>query len=178
MLARGDRRDDSPTAVLRLDPLPTIACRRDEQSLLSLLRNEFGPEAHLCVTTSAQGMFALAARTGRGDEIGAAISRRMALLPQARLTGTRPGILAMLLEDIGRAEWRSLRERLELESEARRFLIGSAGRAVVAVSCSSRFELLDCADLDAAAEGELRFRNPDHPAARLAALAPAVLSSL
>jgi len=31
---------------------------------------------------------------------------------------------------------------------------------------------------DAAAEGELRFRNPAHPAAKAAALAPAVLSSM
>ena len=178
MLARSDRREDSPTAVLRLEPLPTMACRTHEQPLLTQLRNEFGPEAHLCVTTGAQGTIAMAARSGGSDEIAAAIGRRMALLPQVRLTGTRPGILAMLLEDIDRGEWRSLRERLELESEARRFMIDSAGRAVVAVSCSSRFELLDCPDPDTAADGELRFRNPDHPAARLAALAPSVLSSV
>jgi hypothetical protein len=178
MLARGDRREDSPTAVLRLEPLPTMACRKDEQPLLTQIRNEFAPEAHLCVTTCPQGMLVMAARAGHDDEIGAAISRRMALLPPARLTGTRPGILAMLLEDTDRAEWRSLRERLELESEVRRFLVGSAARAVVAVSCSSRFELLDCPDPDAAADAELRFRNPDHPAAHLAALAPSVLSSL
>jgi len=178
MLARGARREDSPAAMLRLDRLPTMACRGDAQALLPLLRDEFGPEAHLCVTTGAQGAFAMAARAGRSDEIGAAVSRRMALLPPARLTGTRPGILAMLLEDTDRAEWRSLRERLELEREARRFLIGAAARAVVAVSCSSRFELLGFPEPDAAADGELRFRNPDHPAAHLAPLAPAVLSSL
>jgi len=178
MLARGARREDSPAAMMRLDPLPALACRGDEQALLTLLRDEFGPEAHLCVTTGAQGMFAMAARAGRSDEIGAAVRRRMALLPPARLTGTRPGILAMLLEDTDRTEWRSLRGRLELEGETQRFLLGSGARTVVAVSCTSRFELLGCSEPDAAADGELRFRNPRHPAARLAALAPAVLSSL
>jgi len=83
-----------------------------------------------------------------------------------------------MVEDTDRAEWRSLRERLELEWEARRFLLDAAARAVVAVSCSSRFELLGFPEPDAAADGELRFRNPGHPAARIAALAPAVVSSL
>jgi hypothetical protein len=48
----------------------------------------------------------------------------------------------------------------------------------VAVTCASRFELFDVPPPDAAEEGELRFRNPSHPAAKAPALAPAVLSSL
>jgi hypothetical protein len=38
-------------------------------------------------------------------------------------------------------------------------------------------ELLGLAPPDAAPEGELRFRNPSHPAAKSPALAPAILSS-
>jgi hypothetical protein len=47
---------------------------------------------------------------------------------------------------------------------------------VIAVTCASRFELFGTAD--AAEEGELRFRNPAHPAAKAAALGPAILSSV
>ena len=42
----------------------------------------------------------------------------MAAIVASRLTGTRPGILAMFIEDTDRTEWRLLRERLELEGEA------------------------------------------------------------
>jgi hypothetical protein len=46
---------------------------------------------------------------------------------------------------------------------------------VVAITCASRLELLE---EDSGETGsELRFRNPSHPAARYAALAPAVLST-
>jgi hypothetical protein len=38
--------------------------------------------------------------------------------------------------------------------------------------------MLGLAPPDAVAEGELRFRNPAHAAARLPALAPAIVSSL
>jgi hypothetical protein len=38
-------------------------------------------------------------------------------------------------------------------------------------------EMFGLAPPDAAPEGELRFRNPSHPAGRVAALAPAVSSS-
>jgi len=177
MLERGCRRDDDAAGVLRLDPLPGALIRSGGQALLAGLRQEFGPEVHLCVTMGGdgKGAFAVAARAGRANEVGAAVCRRMASLPPTRLTGTRPGILAMLVEDIDRAEWRSLLERLEMEVEARRFLVGAAARAVVAVSCASRFELLGLAR-DSSPEGELRFRNASHPAARLPALAPAVLS--
>ena len=106
-----------------------------------------------------------------------ALRRRLAAIAPARLTGTRPGILAMFVEDTDRAEWRHLREQLELEGEARQFLTIPEARAVVAVTCASRLELFGAPAPDAAADGELRFRNPAHPAARAAALAPAVLSS-
>jgi len=178
MLAGQQRADHDEAAVLRLDPLMLAAAQADELGLLSSLRREFGHEAHLAVTTAGAGVFVLAARAGREDEVAAAIRRRMAAVAPARLTGTRPGILAMLVEDTDRAEWRHLRDRLELEGEARHFLTNPEARGVVAVSCASRLELFGAGAPDAAPDGELRFRNPAHPAARAAALAPAVLSSV
>ena len=65
----------------------------------------------------------------------------MAAIAPARLTGTRPGILAMFVEDTDRVEWRGLRDRLELEGEARQFLTHPEARRVVAVTCASRLEL-------------------------------------
>jgi hypothetical protein len=47
---------------------------------------------------------------------------------------------------------------------------------VVAVSCTSRFEMFGAPD--AAPEGELRFRNQGHAAAKHPGLAPAILSSV
>jgi hypothetical protein len=120
----------------------------------------------------------MAARAGRENEVAVAIRRRMAEVAPARLTGTRPGILAMFIEDTDRAEWRHLREHLELEGEARQFLTGPAARCVVAVTCASRLELFGLPAPDGVQEGELRFRNPSHPAAKSPALAPAVLSTL
>jgi len=178
MLQAHRRADHDEAAVLRLDPLMLAAAQADELGLMSSLRREFGHEAHLAVTTAGAGVFVLAARAGREDEVAAAIRRRMAAVAPARLSGTRPGILAMLVEDTGRAEWRHLRERLELEGEARQFLTNPEARGVVAVSCASRLELFGAGAPDAAPDGELRFRNPAHPAARAAALAPAVLSSV
>ena len=177
MLAGQRRADHDEAAVLRLDPLMLAAAQADELGLLSSLRREFGHEAHLAVTTAGAGVFVLAARAGRENEIAAAIRRRMAAVAPARLTGTRPGILAMLVEDTDRAEWRHLRDQLALEGEARQFLTNPEARGVVAVSCASRLELFGAGSPDAAPDGELRFRNPSHPAARAAALAPAVLSS-
>ena len=84
----------------------------------------------------------------------------------------------MFIDDLDQGEWRGLRDSLELEGAVRRCLTKSATRPVVAVSCATRFEMLGAAAPDAVAEGELRFRNPAHPAAKLAALAPAVLSSM
>ena len=83
-----------------------------------------------------------------------------------------------LIDDIDRNEWHGLRDRLELEGEARQFLTHPRARHVVAVTCSSRLELLGADDPRAAPDGDVRFRNPAHPAAKAAALAPAVLSSV
>ena len=83
----------------------------------------------------------MAARAGREDEVAAAIRRRLVDIAPARLTGTRPGILAMFIDDTDRSEWRGLRERLELEGEARQFLANKEARPVIAVTCASRFEL-------------------------------------
>jgi hypothetical protein len=178
MLAGQRRADHDEAAVLRLDPLMLAAAQADELGLMNSLRREFGHEAHLAVTAAGGGVFVMAARAGRENEVAVAIRRRMAQIAPQRFTGTRPGILAMLVEDTDRTEWRLLRERLELEGEARQFLTHKEARWVVAVSCASRFELLGLAAPDAVAEGELRFRNPAHPAARAAALAPAVQSSV
>jgi hypothetical protein len=177
MLAGQRRADHDEAAVLRLDPLMLAAAQADELGLMNSLRREFGNEAHLAVTAAGGGVFVMAARAGRENEVAVAIRRRMAQIAPQRFSGTRPGILAMLIEDTDRTEWRLLRERLELEGEARQFLTHKEARWVVAVSCASRFELLGVAAPDAVAEGELRFRNPAHPAARAAALAPAVQSS-
>jgi hypothetical protein len=178
MLEGSRRADYDEAAVLRLDPLMLAAAQASELGLMSSLRREFGHQAHLAVTSAGQGVFVMAARAGREDEIAIALRRRLAAVAPARLTGTRPGILAMFVEDTDKVEWRHLRDQLELEGEARHFLTHPEARPVVAVTCSSRFELFDVPPPDAAEEGELRFRNPSHPAAKTAALAPAVLSSL
>ncbi len=178
LLAGSSRAEQDAAVVLRLDPLLLAGARADELGILGPLRREFGPDAHLAVVATGGGVFVVAARAGRENEVAAAVRRRMATIAPARLTSTRPGILAMFIEDTDRAEWRGLRERLELEGEARQFLTDKAARAVVAVTCTSRLELFGHAEPDAAPDGELRFRNPAHPAARSAALAPAVLSSV
>ena len=177
MLTDQKRSDSDPAAVLRLDPLMLAAAQADELGLMPRLREEFGPEAHLSVTAAGGGVFVMAARAGRQNEVAAAVRRRMAAIAPARLTGSRPGILAMFVEETDRLEWRLLRERLELEGEARQFLTHPDARPVVAVTCSSRLELFGLGEPDAAADGELRFRNPAHPAAKRPELAPAVLSS-
>jgi hypothetical protein len=178
LLARRQRADHDEAAVLRLDPLLLIAAQAGDLGLVSGLRREFGPEAHIAVTKAGGGVFALAARAGRQDEVACAIRRRMAAIAPTRLTGEHPGILAMFLEDTDADEWCGLRDRLELEGEARQFLTEPAGRGVIAVTCTSRLELFDMPAPAAVAEGELRFRNPSHPAAKSAALAPAVMSSV
>ena len=150
----------------------------DEPGILNLLRRDFGPEAHLAVTRAGASIFAMAARAGRVDEVAVAVRQRLAAIAPDRLTGQRPGILAMFVEDTDRHEWRGLRDRLELEGEARQFLAGTAARPVIAVTCASRCEMFGMPVPHAAEDGELRFRNPAHPAAKAAALAPAVLSSV
>jgi hypothetical protein len=178
LLASQTRQDHDEALVLRLDPLLLTAAQADDLGLVSSLRQEFGPEAHLSVTTAGGGVFVMAARAGQEDAIAVAFRKRMAAIAPARLTGTRPGILAMFVEDTNRVEWRGLRERLELEGEARQFLTNPEARRVVAVTFSSRMELFGLSGPDAAPGGELRFRNPAHPAARAPGLAPAVLSSV
>ncbi|MGI3778723.1 MAG: hypothetical protein ACRYGC_15650 [Janthinobacterium lividum] len=177
LLSEHRRADHDEAAVLRLDPLMLAAAQAEERGLASHLRQEFGPEAHLSVTSAGNAVFVMAARAGRENEIAVALRRRMAAIAPARLTGTRPGILAMFIEDTDRKEWRLLRERLDLEGEARQFLTNREARPVVAVTCSSRVELFGIGQPDGASDGELRFRNPAHPAAKLAALAAAVQSS-
>jgi hypothetical protein len=163
------RWDHDDAGVLRLTPLALV-----EHSL----RCEFGAEAHLSVISAEPGVMVMAARAAVLDEVGAVMRRRLGDLAPTRLSGVRPGIIAMFVEDIDAGEWRGLRERLELESEARQFLAGKAADPVVAVTCASRFEMLGMASPDAAEGGELRFRNPAHPAARSPVLAPVVLSSV
>jgi hypothetical protein len=119
----------------------------------------------------------MAARAGRENAIAGAVVSRMRLAAETRLTGTAPGILGIFVDDLERSEWRSLRETLELEGATRRFLTEPAARRVVAAACSSRMEMFGMAPPDAAPDGELRFRNPAHPAGKLAALAAAVTSS-
>ena len=154
------------------------AAQADELGLMPRLREEFGPEAHLAVSTGTGGLFVLAARAGQQNEIATAVRRRMAAIVAERLTGTRPGILAMFIEDTDRLEWRLLREKLELEGEARQFLTNPTARGVIAVTCSSRVEMFGIGEPDAAPGGELRFRNQAHPAAKQIDLAPAVASSI
>ncbi len=178
MLRTSNRQDNDEAIILRLDPLLLAGAQAEDAGLISSLRREFGPEAHLSVTTSGNAVFVMAARAGQENEVAIAIRRRLAALAPARLTGTRPGILSVFVEDTDRQEWRGLRDRLELEGEARQFMTHKAARPVVAVSFVSRFELFGVPEPDAASGGEVRFRNPSHPAAAYAALAPAILSSL
>jgi hypothetical protein len=178
MLETQSRQDHDEAIVLRLDPLLLAGAQAEDIGLISSLRREFGPEAHLSVTTAGGGIFVMAARAGQENEVAIAIRRRLATLAPARLTSERPGILSVFVEDTDRLEWRGLRERLELEGEARQFMTNPEGRPVVAVSFVSRLELFGVAGPDAAPGGELRFRNPGHPAAGFAALAPAVMSSV
>jgi hypothetical protein len=178
LLASHTRHDHDEAVVLRLDPLLLTAAQADDLGLVSSLRRQFGPEAHLSVTTAGGGVFVMAARAGQENAIAVAFRKRMAAIAPVRLSGTRPGILAMFVEDTNRGEWRGLRERLELEGEARQFLTNPEARPVVAVTFASRLELFGLKGPDAAPDGELRFRNPGHPAARAPGLASAVLSSV
>jgi hypothetical protein len=181
MLSAEKRQDASADAVLKLDPLVLAgaqAAADPERALPARLRQMFGTEAHLAVTadTGSGSVFVMAARTGRENEIAQAVKRRLTEAAGARLSGKWPGILCVFLDDLDPAEWHGLRDRLELEGVIRRFLTEPAAKPVVAVTCTTRMELLA---LDGAApEGELRFRNPMHPAARSDGLAPAINSSM
>ena len=177
MLAAEKRQDSSADAVLKLDPLVLAGAQADP--LPGRLRQQFGPEAHLAVTGDPAGgsVFVLAARAGQENSISDAVATRMAGAAATRLSGTKPGIIAIFIEDIDRTEWRSLRDELALEGAVRRFLAGQAARRVVAATCSSRAELFGLAPPDSVPGGEMRFRNPSHPAAKSVALAPAITST-
>jgi len=177
MLESGARLDQDSDCVLRIEPLAFSGVSLTEEGLMPRLRREFGPEAHLSVSACTDGVWAMAARAGRRNDVAAFIRRELDGLPQ-RLTGERPAILSLFLDDIDRSEWRGLRESLELEGAARHFMTCDAAAPVVAVTCYSRMEMFGLAGPDAVEEGELRFRNPAHPAAKNPALAPAILSSL
>jgi hypothetical protein len=177
MLESGARLDQDGDCVLRIEPLVFSGASQTEEGLMPRLRREFGPEAHLSVSACTDGVWAMAARAGRRNDVAAFIRRELDVLPQ-RLSGTRPAILSLFLDDIDRSEWRGLRESLELEGAARHFMTCDAATPVVAVTCYSRMEMFGLAGPDAVEEGELRFRNPAHPAAKSLALAPAILSSL
>jgi hypothetical protein len=183
LLAAERRQGACSQAVLKLDPLVLAGAQAGDRpggGLPARLREQFGPEAHLAVTTdpASNSVFVMAARASQENEVAAAVCRRLASAAEHRLTGRRPGLLAVFLEDLDRAEWRILRERLELEGAVRRFLTAAPARRVVAVSCASRFELFGAPPPDGVPDGELRFRNPAHPAAKQPALAPAILSSV
>jgi hypothetical protein len=179
LLAEQKRQDAGADAVLKLDPLVLAGAQAAARGLPAQLRAQFGEEAHLAVTATPDSgsVFVMAARAGRENSISAATTRRMGEAAEARLSGANPGILAIFLEDLDRGEWRSLRDRMELEGATRRWMTEHSARRVVAVSCSSRMELFGVAPPNGAPEGELRFRNPSHPAAKSPALAPAILSS-
>ena len=180
MLQEQSRQSSDEGAILKLDPLMLAGAQAADSAvgLQAQLRAQFGPDAHLAMTGSqASGsVFVMAARAGRENGIAQAIVQRLAE-SAGRLSGTRPGIVAAFIEDLERAEWRALRDSFELEGAVRRFLTTPPARPVVAVSCSSRMELFGMAPPDAAADGELRFRNPSHPEGRNAGLAPGTIST-
>ncbi len=176
MLSADRRTERGQAAVLRLDRLLLAGAQADELGLLSSLKREFGPEAQLAVTMAGNGVFVLAARAGRENDVAHAVCGHLDAIAASRLGQARAGIVAVFVEDTDRAEWRGLRERLELEGETRHFLIRPRSRAVVAVTFASRLEMFGAED--EIAEGDLRFRNPTHPAARAAALSPAITSSV
>ncbi len=177
MLSAQRRADFDEAAMLRLDPLLLAGSQASELGLMDSLRQQFGPQAQLAVTRSGSGMMVMAARASREDELGAAARRRMTLAAPARFSGTRPGILAMFLEGADLTEWRALRDGLQLEGETRQFLTRPDAAHLVAVTAASRAELFGASGADAAEDGELRFRNQAHAAAKSTALAPAIRSS-
>lgn len=179
LLEAEKRQDASAAAVLKLDPLvlagAQMAARGD---LPGRLRAQFGPDAHLAVTgdASAGSLFVMAAQAGQSNAVPDAVVRRLAMAAGQRLTGSRPGILSVFLEDVERQEWQRLRESLHMEGAVRRFFTTGAGRPLAAVSCVTRLEMFGAQPPGAVEGGELRFRNPVHPAAGCAVLAPAIAS--
>ncbi len=182
MLSTSRRADYDEAAMLRLDPLLLAGAQARDvpatNGVLAKLRREFGPEANLAVTEAGSSVFVMAARAGAENQVAIAFRRRLAAVAPARLTGERPGIIAMLIDDTDQTEWLNLRQQLVLEGETRHFLTYPEAKPVVAVTCASRFELANAAPPYAATGGDLRFRNPMHPAAKSPALAPSVLSTV
>lgn len=178
MLADHRRQDSCASAILKLDPLMLASASAAAQSLQARLRSQFGPDAHLAVTADPSGgsVFVMAARAGRENAVAATVVRRLARAAAQRLSGQRPGIVSVFLEDVERAEWRALRETLELEGAVRRFFTTPEAGRIVAAACTTRMEMFGMAPPDAAEQGELRFRNQAHPEARLPALQPAITS--
>ena len=163
-------------ATVRLEPLTLPAANADEPSLMPRLRHEFGPEAHLTVISAGGSILALAARAERENDVAAAVSRHLEAAASSRLSGQHPGVMALFIEDLDQLEWHLLREPLHLEGEIRRFMTHKVAGCVAAVSCTSRLELFGMVSAGAEPRGEIRFRNPAHPSAKLEALAPAVSS--
>jgi hypothetical protein len=77
MLSSQRRADHDEAAVLRLDPLMLAAAQASELGLMPRLRSEFGPEAHLAVTTAERGLFVMAARAGNENEVAVSCSSRL-----------------------------------------------------------------------------------------------------
>ncbi len=171
MLRDARRQDSAADLVLKLDPLILAGAGVAVQP--AALRAQFGPEAHLAVAGTGANMVVLAARASQGNDIARAACRR-AETAAARLSGDRPGIVALFMDELERSEWAGLRDRLELEGSVRRFLTTPPARRIVAVTCASRMEMFGDGGVP---DGEMRFRNPAHPAAKIVALAPAVASS-
>ena len=175
ILQDGRRGEDDKTAMLRFDPLMMATARADDLGLVPRLRQEFGPEAHLAATTVSDSLFVIAARAAQENDVASSVRRRLDVAAPARLSGTRPGIVAMFIEDTDQTEWRLLRDQLQLEGEIRQFMTHPEAGNVVAVTCSSRLELFGLPDAET--EGELRFCNTAHPDAKNDALVPAIISS-
>ena len=173
LLSERRRADYDAAAVLRLDPLFLAGAQAEELGIVSRLRSEFGPDTHLAVTVGKGGVFAMAAHAGRASDVPAAVRRHMSEVTPTRLTGLRPAILAIFVEDTELAEWRRLARDMSLEAEARQFLTTPEARNVITVACSSRHELFDATCEDA----EFRFRNPSLKMPRLEPLAASIASS-
>jgi hypothetical protein len=166
--------DSDAAATIRLERLTLPAADADGPGLLPRLRHEFGAEAHLAVISAGGSVLALAARAGRENDVATAVSSHLKATTPARLSGQLPGVIALFLEDLDQLEWRLLRERLMLEAAIRQFMTCQEASCVAAVSCSSRIELFNIAGAEP--QGEIRFRNPGNPSAKLEWLAPAVSS--
>lgn len=172
LLTEDKRHDTSAQAVLKLDPL-ILAGAQAAGDLPAALRAAFGPDSHLAVAANAGSVFVMAARAGRESGIPDAVTRAAAAAGE-RLSGRRAGIVAGFVDNLDSQEWRHLRETLVLEGVVRRWFTTAPAQPVAALSCATRFEMF--AEAGGVAAGELRFRNPAHPAAKHPGLTPVLLS--